>query len=270
MTHRRSTGVGDRRRHRRRRSRPISLDASDRPTRRTEIGDCDRIGGSSDRDHGLPELGTAEPARDNAVLVLHALTGDSHVVGPAGPDQPTPGWWDGLIGPGAPLDTDRLLRRSPPTCSAAAGARTGPSIVAPGRPAVRLAVSRGSPSATRSRPRSRWPTRWASTRSRRCSAARWAACGPWSGRSGTRTGCGGCIAIATCAAFTGDQIAWASPQLAAIRADRNFARRRLLRRTGRRWPGWRWPGRSRTPPTGRRCELDTRFGRDVTRATRIR
>ena len=44
--------------------------------------------------------GRLSPQRDNAVLVLHALTGDSHVVGPIGPDQPTPGWWDGLIGPG--------------------------------------------------------------------------------------------------------------------------------------------------------------------------
>lgn len=45
----------------------------------------------------------------NAVLVLHALTGDSHVVGPPGPGHPTAGWWDGLIGPGAPLDTDRVF-----------------------------------------------------------------------------------------------------------------------------------------------------------------
>src|SRR5206468_8617597 len=44
-----------------------------------------------------------------AVLVEHALTGDSHVEGPAGPGHPTPGWWPGLVGPGAPLDTDRLF-----------------------------------------------------------------------------------------------------------------------------------------------------------------
>jgi homoserine O-acetyltransferase len=50
--------------------------------------------------------GTLSPARDNVVLTLHALTGDSHVTGPAGPDQPSPGWWDGLIGPGGPVDTD--------------------------------------------------------------------------------------------------------------------------------------------------------------------
>lgn len=48
------------------------------------------------------------PAADgsNAVLVEHALTGDSHVVGPAGPGHPTPGWWDGLVGPGKAIDTD--------------------------------------------------------------------------------------------------------------------------------------------------------------------
>lgn len=53
--------------------------------------------------------GTLAPDGSNAVLVEHALTGDSHVVGPAGPGHPTPGWWDGLVGPGAPLDTDRLF-----------------------------------------------------------------------------------------------------------------------------------------------------------------
>jgi len=51
--------------------------------------------------------GELSAARDNVVMVLHALTGDSHVTGPAGPGHPTPGWWDGVVGPGAPLDTDR-------------------------------------------------------------------------------------------------------------------------------------------------------------------
>lgn len=53
--------------------------------------------------------GTLNPARDNAILVLHALTGDSHAAGPAGSDHPTAGWWDPLIGPGRAFDTDRYF-----------------------------------------------------------------------------------------------------------------------------------------------------------------
>ncbi len=51
--------------------------------------------------------GRLAPDGSNAVLVLHALTGDSHVAGPAAPGHPTAGWWDALIGPGRALDTDR-------------------------------------------------------------------------------------------------------------------------------------------------------------------
>ncbi|NLU81821.1 homoserine O-acetyltransferase [Rhodococcus sp. HNM0569] len=50
--------------------------------------------------------GALSPAKDNVVLVEHALTGDSHVVGPADSDHPAPGWWNGMIGPGAAVDTD--------------------------------------------------------------------------------------------------------------------------------------------------------------------
>ena len=53
--------------------------------------------------------GELSPNRDNVVMVLHALTGDSHVTGPAGPGHPTPGWWDGVAGPGAPIDTDQVV-----------------------------------------------------------------------------------------------------------------------------------------------------------------
>ena len=43
------------------------------------------------------------------MLVLHALSGDSHVSGPVEPGHPSPGWWGSLVGPGAPIDTDRYF-----------------------------------------------------------------------------------------------------------------------------------------------------------------
>lgn len=50
-------------------------------------------------------FGTLTAAKDNAILVCHALTGDSHAAG----NEDGPGWWDGLIGPGKALDTDRYF-----------------------------------------------------------------------------------------------------------------------------------------------------------------
>jgi homoserine O-acetyltransferase len=74
--------------------------------------------------------GTLSAARDNAVLVQHALTGDSHVVGPAGPGHPTPGWWDALVGPGKAIDTDRWYVVAPNVLGGCQGT-TGPSSMAP-------------------------------------------------------------------------------------------------------------------------------------------
>jgi homoserine O-acetyltransferase len=74
--------------------------------------------------------GTLAADGGNAVLVEHALTGDSHVVGPAGPGHPTPGWWDGLIGPGAALDTDRFFVVCANVLGGCQGT-TGPSSLAP-------------------------------------------------------------------------------------------------------------------------------------------
>lgn len=67
---------------------------------------------------------------DNAVLVLHALTGDSHVVGEAGPGHPSPGWWETAIGPGRPIDTDRWFVVAPNILGGCQGT-TGPASVAP-------------------------------------------------------------------------------------------------------------------------------------------
>ncbi|QLL08467.1 homoserine O-acetyltransferase MetX [Mycobacterium vicinigordonae] len=73
--------------------------------------------------------GELSPTRDNVVMVLHALTGDSHVTGPAGPGHPTPGWWDGVVGPGAPIDTDHWCAVSTNVLGGCRGS-TGPSSLA--------------------------------------------------------------------------------------------------------------------------------------------
>src|SRR3954451_18578330 len=74
--------------------------------------------------------GSLDPDAGNAVLVEHALTGDSHVVGPAGPAHPTPGWWDGRLGPGRPLDPDRFFVVCANVLGGCQGT-TGPSSDAP-------------------------------------------------------------------------------------------------------------------------------------------
>jgi homoserine O-acetyltransferase/O-succinyltransferase len=78
--------------------------------------------------------GTLAPARDNAVLVLHALSGDSHVFGPAGTGHPTAGWWHGVVGPGCAIDTDRFFVVCANVIGGCQGT-TGPSSAGPdGRP----------------------------------------------------------------------------------------------------------------------------------------
>jgi homoserine O-acetyltransferase len=50
--------------------------------------------------------GTLNAARSNAVLVCHALTGDQYVA-ETHPITGKPGWWENVVGPGLPIDTDR-------------------------------------------------------------------------------------------------------------------------------------------------------------------
>ncbi len=49
------------------------------------------------------------PDGSNAVLILHALSGDAHVCGRHSPDDDKPGWWDEMIGPGKYLDTNKYF-----------------------------------------------------------------------------------------------------------------------------------------------------------------
>jgi homoserine O-acetyltransferase len=67
--------------------------------------------------------GTLNAARDNAVLVCHALTGDAEASGPHG-------WWSTMVGPGQPIDTDRLFVICPNLLGGCQGT-TGPSSIDP-------------------------------------------------------------------------------------------------------------------------------------------
>jgi homoserine O-acetyltransferase len=71
----------------------------------------------------------------NAILVCHALTGDSHLAGRIGPGHATPGWWDELVGPGRTLDTNRHFIVCANVLGGCQGS-TGPSSTDPatGRP----------------------------------------------------------------------------------------------------------------------------------------
>ncbi|HEY4315971.1 MAG TPA: homoserine O-acetyltransferase [Herbaspirillum sp.] len=53
--------------------------------------------------------GTLNAACSNAVLVCHALNASHHVAGRYGDDPDSVGWWDNMVGPGKPLDTDRFF-----------------------------------------------------------------------------------------------------------------------------------------------------------------
>ena len=68
--------------------------------------------GASIRDYTLmyETYGTLNAARSNAVLVCHALNASHHVAGLYDENDPkSAGWWDNMVGPGKPLDTDRFF-----------------------------------------------------------------------------------------------------------------------------------------------------------------
>ena len=207
--------------------------------------------------------GTLAPDAGNAVLVLHALTGDSHVTGPAAPGHPTPGWWDTLVGAGRPLDPDRWFVVAPNVLGGCQGS-TGPSSTAPdGRPwgsRWPLLTPRDAVAAEAVLADALGVPRWALVVGGSMGGMRaleWAATEP---DRVERLGL-----LASPAVTSADQIGWASPQLAAIRAD----------------PGWHGGDYHHLPPghgphlgmgVARRIahlsyrspfELAQRFGRDA-------
>jgi len=53
--------------------------------------------------------GTLNEDKSNVILILHALSGDSHVAGYYTPEDEKPGWWDNMVGPGKGIDTDKYF-----------------------------------------------------------------------------------------------------------------------------------------------------------------
>ncbi len=73
--------------------------------------------------------GERSASDSNVVVICHALTGDANAAGHHG-DPTHPGWWDTLIGPGKPVDTDRLFVVSSNLLGGCQGT-TGPSSINP-------------------------------------------------------------------------------------------------------------------------------------------
>lgn len=111
----------------------------DAPVIRDGILKCVPIGGYRFETGGwLPEVmmgyetwGTLNAEASNAVLLLHALTGDTHVSRGHSRED---GWWDGFVGPGRTIDTDRFFVVAPNMVGGCYGS-TGPASADPdGRP----------------------------------------------------------------------------------------------------------------------------------------
>jgi homoserine O-acetyltransferase len=204
--------------------------------------------------------GELSPTRDNVVVVLHALTGDSHITGPAGPGHPTPGWWDGVAGPGAPIDTDRWCAVATNVLGGCRGS-TGPSSLArDGKPwgsRFPLITVRDQVEADIAALHALGISQVAAVVGGSMGGARaleWMVGHPDRVRAG--------LLLAVGARATADQIGTQTTQIAAIKADPN-------------WQGGDYHDTGRTPDAGlaiaRRfahltyrgeVELDTRFGND--------
>jgi homoserine O-acetyltransferase len=73
--------------------------------------------------------GTLNAERSNAILVCHALTGDQHVAS-VNPVTKKPGWWETMVGPGKPIDTERFFIISSNVIGGCLGT-TGPASINP-------------------------------------------------------------------------------------------------------------------------------------------
>jgi homoserine O-acetyltransferase/O-succinyltransferase len=164
--------------------------------------------------------GQPSPNRDNAVLIEHALTGDSHATGPAGPGHLTAGWWNPLIGPGAAIDTKRWWVICANTLGSCQGT-TGPASLSPdGSPwgsRFPIVTVRDQVAVEAALADSLGIERWAAVIGGSMGGMRaleWAVMFP---RRVERM-----VVLACGAAATAEQIAWCAVQAHAIRLDPGF------------------------------------------------
>ena len=194
--------------------------------------------------------GELSPNRDNVVVVMHALTGDSRV----------PGWWEGVIGPGAPIDTNRWCALATNVLGGCRGS-TGPSSLArDGKPwgsRFPLITVRDQVTADVAALAALGITEVAAVIGGSMGGARaleWMVGYPQRVRAG--------LVLAVGARATADQIGTQTSQIAAITADPD-------------WQGGDYHGTGRSPDAGLQLarrfahltyrgetELDTRFGND--------
>ncbi|GAA1307061.1 MAG: homoserine O-acetyltransferase MetX [Brachybacterium tyrofermentans] len=164
--------------------------------------------------------GTLDADGGNAILVLHALTGDSHVRGGVSDAHPSPGWWEDVVGPGLPIDTERWFVIAPNILGGCQGS-TGPSSPAPDGRAwgsrFPVLTVRDQVAAERRLRDQLGIERWGLVIGGSMGGMRaveWAVSHPEEVER--------LAVIASSARATADQIAWNSAQSAAIRVDPEF------------------------------------------------
>jgi homoserine O-acetyltransferase len=165
--------------------------------------------------------GELNAAKDNAIYIAHALTGDSHVWGPAEPGHHTGGWWNAMVGPGRPVDPAKHFIVSANVIGGCQGT-TGPASAHP---------DDGKP----------WGSRFPYVTMRdmvtaEIALADYLGIDRWRLMAGPSMGgmraiewavtvpdrVGAIAPVGSTAAATADQIAWSTSQVAAIRADPKF------------------------------------------------